>query len=100
MTSHSRLNQRRNVNCLSSRFFDRFDYHCECCRLAVVVGSYAVVGFGFVMSHYGAAVAVDLKTLSCKIQFNYSHGKHSPCGIGGDFAERGLEFGVERGDCV
>lgn len=26
--------------------------------------------------------------------------KSLPCGIGGDFAERGLEFGVERGDCV
>lgn len=23
-----------------------------------------------------------------------------PCGIGGDFADRGLEFGVDRGDWV
>lgn len=23
-----------------------------------------------------------------------------PCGIGGLLAERGLEFGVDRGDCV
>jgi hypothetical protein len=44
---------------------------------------------------------VDLET---KETFKPAYGCQKffllPCGIGGDFADLGLEFGVERGDCV
>lgn len=103
MTLHSRLNQRHSANYLSSQLFEYSDHH-QCfdyrlfCFHSTVAANSGFVWIRFLkVGNFG-----DLK-LNSRESYR-GHKKHEtkilPCGIGGLLADRGLELGVERGDCV
>jgi hypothetical protein len=95
MTLHSKLSQRRSVSCrawrLSVNFDHHLDYRLKCFRPDVAAG---------LVDLHCASVAGDLESRRCLSCSKHFQDFILPCGIGGDFADLGLEFGVDLGDCV
>lgn len=95
MTSHSKDYRPRSVNYLSSALSEYFDRHQD-------------FDYRFPGSFESAArrflSAVEIVGLSRNVRLFWHFRRLDPfflpCGIGGDLADLGLEFGVDRGDCV